>query len=227
MDTGPERGREVARGRSRSARRSRRAGRRPGRREDRREHAPARVDHRAARVARAAPVPRSGDRAALDRPAAVGVLGEDRARRADARRRARRTGRSRGKPRIAPAPPDARVGGERQRAPAEPGDAQDGDVVARVEGDAVRGAARSPSPPSWTVVSLWPATTCALVTTMPSRRDPARALDAEAAGRALDLHDAVARRRAPAGRGRSPRAARATPAAGRRCAGTGRSAPAR
>ncbi len=47
------------------------------------------------------------------------------------------------------------------------------------------------SPRSSTRVSFWPATTWALVTTMPVAGDPARALDAQPAGRAEHLHDAA------------------------------------
>ena len=114
-----------------------------------------------------------------------------RARLAEPRRRARRTGPLRGKPRIAA--DGARPGrvGERQRgapaarAPAAPRCRCAGRTRPRVRVERrARGRAAAPR------VSSWPATTCALVTTSAVARHPARALDAEPARGAEDLHHA-------------------------------------
>ena len=104
------------------------------------------------------------------------------ARRAQARRRARRTARSRGKPRIAAAAcRGAGVGGERQRRRAEARDAQDGDVVARVEGDGARRRAAGPSPRSCDRRVVLAGDDVGVGHDDAGRRDPARALDAEPA----------------------------------------------
>ena len=89
-----------------------------------------------------------------------------------------------------------------QRRIADPPDAQHRDVVGRDR--RTTGVARTVSyrPPTWTSVSLSPATTWALVTTRPPGRDPARALDPQPAGRAGDPHDRALASRGPAGRAR-------------------------
>ena len=79
---------------------------------------------------------------------------------------------------------------------------------------------RGPTPRSCTAVSSSPAMTCAL-SPRAVARDPARALDAQAAGRAQDPHDAAGRRSRPPDRARSPRAAPARRPSGPSMCGNG------
>ena len=54
-------------------------------------------------------------------------------------------------------------------------------------------SSRSPAPLGCTVVSSWPATTCAFVTTMPGAATQPEPADAQAAGVAEHAHDRAAR----------------------------------
>ena len=99
--------------------------------------------------------------------------------------------------------------------PLEAGDAQDRDVVARVEGDRRARRAR-PGAAGWTVrVAPGRRRRARWSPRAPSRGDPARALDAQAAGGAEHPHDA-------ARRGARPRGSRAIAARG---AGTSAGGP--
>ena len=124
-----------------------------------------------------------------DRAAAVGVQADHLARVADAGRRDRvptvlREAEHCGDP--------ARSGlrSDRQRPPAEPVDAQHRDVVLRVERDCVRvqGRARPARPHDGVVLAR---DDVRVGHHDPGPRDPARAFDAQPAGRPKHLHDAV------------------------------------
>ena len=209
----------ASRARSRSARRSRRAGRWWWRRRSSRRPVPAPSTIGPPELPGPHGAAQRDDRAP-HRAAAVGVLGHDLARLPEPPRahvvrpverepedRRRRAG--------------ARVARDVERRRVEAGDAQDGDVVARVEGDRLRVEARIGAARQHARVVL-PGHHVRVGHDDAVGGDPARALDADAARGAEDLHHAAPRLRRPAGRARSRRAARARSPAGRRSAGTGR-----
>ena len=79
-----------------------------------------------------------------------------------------------------------------------------------------------PRRPTWTVVSSWPATTCALVTTTPSPATQPLPCTPEPAGRAEHAGPRCGPPRAPPGRGRSSQFGRpARPASGPSICGNG------
>ena len=135
--------------------------------EDRGDHAPAPVDHRAAGVARAHQAAQRGDRCGAPgrgrrRP------GCSRSRSGRGGRAARRRARSRGSRGSPPrCPPRLPRSAAARAAPLTPGTRSTARSL-RESNQIASASRRSPSPPTCTVVSSWPATTWALVTTIPS-----------------------------------------------------------